>query len=73
MFSGHRYLSISLSIESLSTIKSPAAAGGESERRKKKNREKHKESGNNETMEQINRKINSSGNGKAHAMIPMFP
>lgn len=31
MFSGHWYLSISLSIESLSTIKSPAAAGGKRE------------------------------------------
>lgn len=31
MFSGHLYLSISLSIESLSTIKSPAAAGGKRE------------------------------------------
>lgn len=45
MFSGHWYLSISLSIESLCTIKSPAAAGGKRECKTKK-REKHRESGN---------------------------
>ena len=44
MLSAHWYLSISLSIESLSTIMSPAAAGGKRVHRKK--REKHKESGN---------------------------
>lgn len=43
MFSGHWYLSISLSIESLSTIKSPAAAGGKKECTQTK-REKHRES-----------------------------
>lgn len=63
MFSAHWYLSISLSIESLSTIKSPAAAGGERECTDKKRVRQT------ETMEQINRKINSSENGNGHAMI----
>lgn len=51
MFSVHLYLSISLSIESLSTIKSPAAAGGKRVHRQK---EKSIESQATQTMEQIN-------------------
>lgn len=39
MFSGHWYLSISLSIESLSTIKNPAAAGGKKRVHRQKKRE----------------------------------
>ncbi len=60
MFSGHGYLSISLSIESLSTIKSPAAAGGKRE---------CTESQATETMEQINRRKNSNENGNGDEMI----
>lgn len=62
MFSGHWYLSISLSIESLSTIKSPAAAGG-GKKRVYRQKERSTESQATETMEQINR------NGNGHAMI----
>lgn len=69
MFSGHWYLSISLSIESLSTIKSPAAAGGKRECTEKK--ERSTESQATETMEQTNEKINSSGNGNGRAMISL--
>lgn len=70
MFSGHWYLSISLSIESLSTIKSPAAAGGKRECKEKK-KERSTESQATETMEQIKGTINSSENGNGHAMIPL--
>lgn len=68
MFSGQWYLSISLSIESLSTIKSPAAAGGKRECTDKK-KEAHSQA--TKTREQINRKINNSENGNDHAMIPL--
>lgn len=66
MFSGHWYLSISLSIESLSTIKSPAAAGGERVHGKK-NREAQRV-----RQQRQWRKINSSENGNGHAMISMY-
>lgn len=71
MFSGHWYLSISLSIESLSTIKSPAAAGGRECKEKKEKKERSTESQATETMEQIKGTINSSENGNGHAMIPL--
>lgn len=64
MFSGHWYLSISLSIESLSTIKSPAAAVGKRVHRQK---ERSTESQATETMEQIN----CSENGNGHAMVAL--
>lgn len=72
MFSGHWYLSISLSIESLSTIKSPAAAGGKRECKETKKKERSTESQARETMEQIKRTVNGSENGNGHAMIPLY-
>lgn len=66
MFSGYRYLSISLSIESLSTIR----VQPQREESAQTKREKHRESGNRDN-EQINRTINSSENGNGHAVIPL--
>lgn len=65
MFSVHLYLSISLSIESLSTIKSPAAAGGKRECTDKKRKalrvRQHRQWS----------KLTAVKNGNGHAMIPL--